>query len=100
MGGRLQVHPTSVTNVVDGLEGLGLVQRAKHQQDRRTTLACITDEGRSTAVAATDALNEARFGTQPLEDDELRAISNLIQRLRRAADHSLTSQRYVILQLS
>jgi DNA-binding MarR family transcriptional regulator len=91
MGGRLQVHPTSVTNVVDGLEGLGLVQRAKHQQDRRTTLACITDEGRSTAVAATDALNEARFGTQPLEDDELRAISNLIQRLRRAADHSLTS---------
>ena len=66
MGARLQVHPTSVTNIVDGLEGLGFVQRTQHERDRRTTLALITDAGREAAEAATVALNEARFGTAPL----------------------------------
>src|ERR1700743_1003920 len=42
MGARLQVHPTSVTNIIDGLEGLGYVRRERHEQDRRTTLAQIT----------------------------------------------------------
>ena len=30
MGTRLQVHPTSVTNLIDGLEKLGYVTRAPH----------------------------------------------------------------------
>jgi DNA-binding MarR family transcriptional regulator len=86
MGGRLQVHPTSITNIVDGLEGLGLVRRVKHEQDRRTTLACITNEGRSAATAATEALNEARFGTAPLQNGELDAISERLRPLRETAD--------------
>ena len=42
VGGRLQVHPTSVTNLIDGLERVGLVRREPHERDRRTTLAAIT----------------------------------------------------------
>ena len=42
IGSRLQVHPTSVTNTIDGLERLGLVSRTAHDRDRRMTLAAIT----------------------------------------------------------
>src|SRR5699024_7632845 len=59
---RLQVHPTSITNVVDRLEAVGLVRRLKHPSDRRTTLVEITDEGRSLAQAATEKLNTDVFG--------------------------------------
>src|SRR5215475_250025 len=41
IGDRLQVHPTSVTNLVDRLERDGLVRREAHETDRRTTLAEI-----------------------------------------------------------
>ena len=43
MGDRLQVHRTSVTNIIDGLERSGFVRREPHERDRRTTLAAITD---------------------------------------------------------
>src|SRR5688572_22317228 len=38
MGTRLQVHQTSVTSLVDGLEKLGLAERAQHPTDRRIVL--------------------------------------------------------------
>src|SRR5262249_52495153 len=66
MGGRLQVHATSVTNLIDGLEQGGLVRREPHAHDRRTTLATITGTGRSVAEQATAVLNGASFGTSPL----------------------------------
>jgi DNA-binding MarR family transcriptional regulator len=53
MGARLQVHPTSVTNLIDGLERHGYAQRTPHPSDRRTTLAEITAQGRSVAEEAT-----------------------------------------------
>ena len=82
MGARLQVHPTSVTNTMDGLERLGYATRARHEHDRRTTLATITDRGREAAEAATRALNEERFGTAPLRTAELEAISEILRRVR------------------
>src|SRR4051794_17326382 len=49
IGVRLQVHQTSVTQLVDGLQRSGLLARSPHPTDRRTTLASITDEGRRVA---------------------------------------------------
>jgi DNA-binding MarR family transcriptional regulator len=85
IGVRLQVHPTSVTNLIDGLEKLGYAVRTPHPEDRRTTLAAITDRGRDAAVAATDALNESRFGTEPLRPGELRSLTEVLGRVRREA---------------
>src|SRR3954453_799173 len=48
-GGRLQVHRTSVTNIIDKLEADGLRRRVPHEADLRTTLAEITDAGREVA---------------------------------------------------
>ena len=85
IGVRLQVHPTSVTNLVDGLEKSGYAMRTPHPEDRRTTLAAITDRGRDVASAATNALNDSRFGTEPLRPGELRSLTEVITRARREA---------------
>jgi DNA-binding MarR family transcriptional regulator len=82
IGDRLQVHRTSVTNLIDGLESLGYATRVAHPTDRRTTLAEITDAGRAAAESATKALNELKFGTAPLSTAELDALSETLARLR------------------
>jgi DNA-binding MarR family transcriptional regulator len=82
IGSRLQVHPTSVTNTIDGLERLALVSRTAHDRDRRMTLAAITERGRTAAREATAALNEARFATEPLSAEELERLSATLRRVR------------------
>jgi len=82
IGVRLQVHPTSVTNLVDGLERSGLVTRSPHPTDRRATLATITERGREVAAAATEAMNAASFGTTPLSHDDLDALTRILRAMR------------------
>jgi DNA-binding MarR family transcriptional regulator len=85
MGARLQVHPASVTNLVDGLERAGYVVRTPHPTDRRTTLATITPRGREVADAATAALHAIRFGTGPLDDAQLDTVTEVLRRARAGA---------------
>lgn len=85
IGERLQVHRTSVTNTIDGLEKLGLVRRVPHEHDRRAVLAEILPRGRRVAQEATEALNGAAFGTGPLGGGELERLSATLRELRRAA---------------
>ena len=52
MGGLatwLQVTPRSATEVVDGLEELGLVTRTPDPDDRRAVSVGLTDQGRTVA---------------------------------------------------
>jgi DNA-binding MarR family transcriptional regulator len=86
MGDRLQVHPTSVTNIVDGLEKSGLVQRVPHETDRRTKLAAITERGREVARETTTILNDAQFGTAPLQHADLAEITRVLRVIRADAD--------------
>jgi DNA-binding MarR family transcriptional regulator len=85
IGERLQVHRTSVTNTIDGLEKIGLVRRVPHDSDRRAVLAEILPEGRDLAERATAALNEADFATEPLSGGDLDQISRLLRTLRVSA---------------
>jgi DNA-binding MarR family transcriptional regulator len=85
MGARLQVHPTSVTNLVDGLERVGYARRTPHPSDRRTTLAEITRAGRRAAEEATEALHAIRFGTPPLTRRELETLTSVLRRSRQGA---------------
>jgi DNA-binding MarR family transcriptional regulator len=80
------VHRTSVTNIIDGLERSGYVTREPHERDRRTTLAAITPRGREVAATATPVLNALKFGTEPLQDGDLDAITGVLERLRADAD--------------
>jgi DNA-binding MarR family transcriptional regulator len=85
MGARLQVHPTSVTNLVDGLERLSYAHRTPHPTDRRTTLATITDHGREVAELATKSMHEINFGIGPLRRGELDQLTDLLGRVRLGA---------------
>lgn len=85
MGERLQVHPTSVTPIVDRLESAGLVRRVPHPEDRRAVLAEITDAGRALVETATADLLAAGFGLGNLADEQLGAISELLRPVREAA---------------
>jgi len=82
IGTRLQVHPTSVTNLIDGLEKLGYVERMAHPEDRRTTLAVITARGRRLAEEATHTLNDMRFGTEPLRKSDLELVTRVLRQVR------------------
>lgn len=85
MGERLQVHPTSVTSIVQRLEVSGLVVRRPHPVDGRAVLAEITDEGRSLVDAATADLVASDFALGALGDEQLAALSELLAPVRRTA---------------
>jgi len=85
MGDRLQLHPTSVTNIVDRLQADGLVRRVPHPTDRRATLVEITDTGTALLEKATDAVTRIRFGLEGLTPEEEAQLTELLGRVRRAA---------------
>ncbi len=85
LGGRLQVHPTSVTNAVNRLEAAGLVRRAPHAQDRRTTLVELTTDGRREATAATELLNADVFRDVGLPSRQVQSLVQTLTRYRRSA---------------
>lgn len=85
IGERLQVHPASVTNVVDRLESDGLVARNPNPNDGRSTLAGITADGRRVAAAASTALNERVFSSVTLSTSQQREAFRLLAEIRRGA---------------
>lgn len=85
IGQRLQVHPASVTGVVDKLEQQGLVVRVPHPEDRRAVLARLTDEGRRVAAEATAALNDGPFRSLPLSGEQAEDLIAVLDQLRAAA---------------
>jgi len=82
VGERLQVHATSVTNVIDRLEAAGLAKREPNPRDGRGTLAVITPAGREVVAKATAELNSARFGLAALDGSELAEVFVVLRRLR------------------
>lgn len=85
IGARLQVHPASITNAIDRLEAQGFVERRGHPTDRRTTLATLTDEGRTVAAEATLLLNERVFTDPGVDEPDLEALLRILAQMRRDA---------------
>jgi len=85
MGERLQIHPTSVTSIVRRLERDGLVRRLPHPEDGRGVLAEVTEEGRAVVAATTKELVAIRFGLDPLDDESLATVHELLTRIRHSA---------------
>jgi DNA-binding MarR family transcriptional regulator len=85
MGERLQVHPTSITSIVQRLEADGLVSRRPHPDDGRAVLAEVTDAGRALVERATADLVGADFALSDLSDAQLTELSTLLAPVRRGA---------------
>lgn len=82
LAGALHIAPRSATEVVDGLEGRGLLERASDPGDRRAVLVRPTGAGRAThaeveAVRATGA--RALFAR--LGDADRAALGRILARL-------------------
>lgn len=85
IGDRLQVHPTSVTNIVERLAAADLVERRPNPKDGRGVLAVITDRGREVVEAAAADLMAMDFGLGALEDEQITTVVAALSRLRRSA---------------
>ena len=80
---RLQLTPSGVTRLLDGLEAAGFVEKGSCASDARVTYAVLTEPGREkltqascSHVAAVRALFAER-----LDDDELKTLGELLGRL-------------------
>lgn len=82
MGERLQVHRSSVTNVVEKLVADGLAERIPHPTDGRATLVRITDAGRAVGSAATEVLNREHFGLGALGGEDQEVLIRVLRTLR------------------
>jgi|SRR3954453_15910030 DNA-binding MarR family transcriptional regulator len=79
----LQLTPSGVTRLLDGLHALGCVEKATCERDARVTYAVLTDAGRQkleqaafSHVAAIRALMEERYS-----EEELETFAELLGRL-------------------
>lgn len=82
IGDRLQVHPTSVTNIVERLAAAGLVERRPNPRDGRGVLAELTDRGREVVDLAARDLMDRDFALGTLTDDEVGSVVRTFSRLR------------------
>lgn len=82
--GRLQVHPTSVTNAVSRLARDRLIVREAHPGDGRAAMLVLTDEGRVLVEAATTALNDVFADTGIPADDTVELV-RILARFRKAS---------------
>jgi DNA-binding MarR family transcriptional regulator len=81
---RLHIAARSTTEVVDGLQDRGLVERRPDPQDRRATLVALTDEGTRVGQAiraSRDAEAEAYFSV--LSEAERTDLTDILRKLRR-----------------
>jgi DNA-binding MarR family transcriptional regulator len=81
---HLHIAARSTTEVVDGLQERGLIERRPDPHDRRATLVGLTDEGANvgTAIrAARAAETEAFFGV--LNEQDRTQLTRILQTLSR-----------------
>lgn len=87
---RLRIAPRSATEVVDGLEERGLVERKPDPADRRATLVALTAHGEDVAAgirAARASGAGSVFARLPAPDRA--ELARLLDALRAAATHNL-----------
>ena len=81
---HLRIAPRSATEVVDALEGRGLVERAPDPADRRATLVVPTERGREAGEAiraARAAESESVF--RELSEEDRAALARILRALAR-----------------
>lgn len=80
---HLRIAPRSTTEVVDGLQERGLVERRPDPLDRRATLVALTDQGQAIAEKIRQARSaEADRFFAALSGEDREALAALLRKLR------------------
>ena len=80
---RILTSKSGLTNVVDRMEGAGLIRRAHPENDRRSFLVMLTDEGRETMERARRYHRhsiEQHFASH-LTDADIRALTRAFEKV-------------------
>lgn len=85
IGARLQVHPTSVTSLVNRLVSDGHVRRVPHPDDRRTTLVRLEPHTPALVDECRHALESISFGIDGLSPSACQDVEVQLRALRRQA---------------
>jgi DNA-binding MarR family transcriptional regulator len=81
------LSPATVTQMLDSLAHLGLVERTRSEHDRRIVLSRLTEEGRTAISERREHhLRRWREALAGLEPEELRAAATVLDRLRELYD--------------
>ncbi|HHT40660.1 MAG TPA: MarR family transcriptional regulator [Actinomyces sp.] len=80
---RLQVHPASVTSIVDRLMLDGLASRESHPSDGRATMLVITESGKALVEKATLALNAESFEPIDMTPADQSSLIGILARYRK-----------------
>jgi DNA-binding MarR family transcriptional regulator len=82
LAAALGIDPPNCTTVVDDLEERGLVERRPHPTDRRSKLVATTAQGTKLAKRAQSVLDRPPAALQNLTRDDLRALADVLARVR------------------
>ena len=86
-------QPT-MTGLVDKLEGLGLVERVRNQQDRREVLIAITSKGNESLARAEETHKRwVEKSLSVLDPDQMVLLVRLLGRLAEATEKASHSDR-------
>ncbi|MCK8515746.1 MarR family transcriptional regulator [Methylonatrum kenyense] len=87
LGQRTLIYKTTLTSVVDRLEARGLVRRRPADNDRRSTVAELTDEGHRLFAEVFPAHSEhLRRKLEQLSEAEMQEVRASLARLRNVFD--------------
>lgn len=81
----LQVHPASVSGIVDRLSADGFVRRTAHPGDGRSVVVELTDTGADLVDRATAALNAQVFADPGCEPTDLVDLTRILAAFRRSS---------------
>lgn len=84
LGERTLIYKTTLTSVVDRLEAQGLVQRKPSLEDRRSTIAVLTEQGDALFRSAFPKHSEhLRKRLDQLSDEDMKASIDALRTLRK-----------------
>jgi len=77
------LSPASVTEMLEGLEAAGLVERTRSDRDRRVVLTSLTDGGRALVESRRAQWDpRLRGALEPFREEQLLAAAAVLDRLR------------------
>ncbi|WP_167568847.1 MarR family winged helix-turn-helix transcriptional regulator [Brevibacillus migulae] len=89
---RVGKDQTNITRILDQLERKGLAKRMPNQEDRRSFLAYVTDEGRALDDVLVPIEQEViRQVLADLSDEDVRHVKTLLTRIEQKASSLIES---------
>ena len=82
LGEKAQLEKSTMTSLIDRMEGAGLVKREEHPTDRRAYKICLTPRGKSLEENLDQVVTRAyRHLTRGISEEDLAAATKVSRRL-------------------